>query len=137
MYQLPAPAIIHPAAPTTSAMAKAAALTHKPLRESTAIGRGDSSDCTAEGLEGTGSAAAVAALAGIGAFAANAIKADGMPSRPAATGACSSGATSVGANVVGSAPMHSMQNLATERFSVPQDGQTSAIRLPRRRPRRP
>ena len=126
MYQPPAPATTQPPAPITSVSANAARLSHRPLR-----GSGRSGLLTAEEATGAGALAEAEAGVDAGADDAKAASAEGMPDGVVLRSLDGrSGTTLVGSKSGCSAPMHSIQNLATARFSVPQAGQISAISAP-------
>lgn len=123
MYQPPAPAIIQPPAPTASAMAKAATLTHRPFLAA-GFGAADAAVSRVAGAStrrgGIGAVVMWGGAAGrVAAADAGAGAAEATPGR---------GKKTVGANVAGNAATHSMQYLANGRLSVPQPGHVVAIR---------
>lgn len=119
MYQPPAPATIQPPAPTSSAMANAATLTHSPFLATgfgvpdivavlrvagSSTNRGEAGDVRACGTAAEGTA------------------------RIGAEVASARARNSVGAKVAGNAATHSMQYLANGRLSVLQLGHVVAIK---------
>lgn len=135
----PAPATIQPAAPMMSAMARAATLTQSPLRLSTMPYRpldagGVCGASTVAGAAGPTDAMPRAAtnpdVDGCLAWARAPSSVAGVMPRAAYGGSGRYGRCeriSVAAKFVGRDPMHSMQNFATERFSVPHAGQVRPI----------
>jgi len=120
MYQPPAPATIQPPAPTSSAMANAATLTHSPF-----LATGFGVPEIVAVLRVAGSSTNRGETGGVGACGTAAERA----ARSGTAEVASAGAMStVGAKVAGNAATHSMQYLANGRLSVLQLGHVVAIR---------